>query len=112
MSSVRVEKRPTDHGVVEVLLFEEPLLGHGLQIELDLGLCEEVVIGLTTCGGELAVLGTRLLGGRAHGFELLNLKEGEEQKEVMEAKDDEEEESEADGEVQEKVTQSMHVTCR
>ena len=60
----------------------------------------------------LLVLGTRLLGGRAHGFELLNLKEGEEQKEVLEAKDDEEEESEVDGEVEEKVTQSMHATCR
>ena len=30
----------------------------------------------------------------------------------MEAKDDEEEESEVDGEVEEKVTQSMHATCR
>ena len=43
-----------------------------------------------TCGGEVVVLGTGLLGGRAHGFNLLTLREGEEQKEVLEAKDDEE----------------------
>ena len=48
LSSVRVEKRPTDYGVVEVQFFEEPLLGHGLMIELDLSLCEEVLVGLTT----------------------------------------------------------------
>ena len=52
-----------------------------------------------TCGGELVVLGTRLLSGSAHGCCLLNLREGEEQKEVLEAKDDEEKESEVDGEV-------------
>ena len=40
------------------------------------------------------------------------LKEGEEQKEVLEAKDDEEKESEVDGEVEERerVTQSAHDT--
>ena len=38
------------------------------------------------------------------------LKEGEEQKEVLEAKDDEEKESELDGEVEERVTQRAHET--
>ena len=52
------------------------------------------------CGGELVVLGTRLLSGSAHGFCLL--KKSEEQKEVLEAKDDEEKESEIDGEVGER----------
>ena len=40
-----------------------------------------------------------LLSGSARGCCLLSLKEGEEQKEVLEAKDDEEKESETDGEV-------------
>ena len=38
------------------------------------------------------------------------LKEGEEQKEVQEAKDDEEKESEVDGEVGDRVTQRAHET--
>ena len=58
------------------------------------------------------VIGPRLLGGHAHGFSLLNLREGEEQKEVLEAKDDEEEESEVDGEVEQRVTQRAHDTWR
>ena len=40
------------------------------------------------------------------------LKQGEEQKEVLEAKDDEEKESELDGEVEERVTQRAHETWR
>ena len=42
-SSVRVEQRLTDNGVVVVQAFGEPLLGYGLLIELDTSLCEEVV---------------------------------------------------------------------
>ena len=38
------------------------------------------------------------------------LKEGEEQKEVLEAKDDEKKESEVDGEVEERVSQRVHET--
>ena len=106
-SSVRVEKRLTDYGVVEVQVFGEPLLGHGLLIELDVSLCEEVVVGLITCGGEVVVIGPHLLGGSAQGISLLDLREGEEQKEVLEAKDDEEEENEADGEVEERDTQHV-----
>ena len=70
-SSVRVEERLTDNGVVVVQVLGEPLLGNGLLIELDKTLCEEVVVGLITCGGELVVLGTRLLSGSAHGCCLL-----------------------------------------
>ena len=40
------------------------------------------------------------------------LKEGEEQKEVLEAKGDEDKESEVDGEVEERVTQRAHETWR
>ena len=56
-SSVRVEERLTDNGVVVVQVFGEPLLGYGLLIELDVGLCEEVVVLLIPCGGVLVVLG-------------------------------------------------------
>ena len=35
-SSVRVEERLTDNGVVVVQVFGEPLLGYGLLIELDI----------------------------------------------------------------------------
>ena len=65
-----------------------------------------------TCGGEVVVLGTRLLSGSTHGCCLLNLREGEEQKEVLEAKDDAEKESEVDGEVEEResVNQRVHET--
>ena len=62
------------------------------------------------CGGEVAVLGTRLLSVSAHGCCLLNLKEGEEQKEMLEAKDDEEKEIEMDGEVEERATRRVHET--
>ena len=86
------------------------MLGYGLLIELDTSLCEEAVVGLITCGGELVVLVNRLLSGSAHGCCLLNVKEGEEQKEVLEAKDDEEKESEVDGEVEERVNQRVHET--
>ena len=61
----------------------------------------------STCGGEVVVLGTRLLSGSAHGCCLLNLKESEEQNEVLEA---EEKESEVDGGVEERVTQRVHET--
>ena len=70
-SSVRVEERLTDNGVVVVQVFGELLLGYGLLIELDICLCEEVVVGLTTCGGVLFVLGTQLLSGSVHGCCLL-----------------------------------------
>ena len=66
-SSVRVEERLTDNGVVVVQVLGETLLGCGLLTEIDISLCEEVVVGLITCGGVLFVLGTRLLSGSAHG---------------------------------------------
>ena len=69
-----------------------------------------MVVGLITCGGKVVVLGTRLLSGSAHGCCLLNLREGEEQKEVLEAGDEKEKESEVDGEVEERVHQRVHET--
>ena len=69
----------------------EPLLGHGLLIELDVSLCEEVVLGLITCGEEVLVIGPHLLSESAQRYLLLNLGEDEGQEEVLEGKDEEEE---------------------
>ena len=111
-SSVRVEERLTDHGVVAAQVFGEPLLGYGLLIELDISLCEEVVVGLITCGGELVVLGTRLLSGSAHGCCPLASRKVKSRRKCLEAEDDEEKESEVDGEVEESVIQRAHETWR
>ena len=70
-SSIRVEERLTDNSVVEVQILGEPLLGYGLLIELEVSLCKEIVVGLTTCRRELAVLAPPLLSGSAHGRCLL-----------------------------------------
>ena len=112
LSSVHVEKRLTDYGVVEVQVFGDPFRGQGLLIDLDVSLCEEVVAGLITCGGEVVVIRPHLLGGSAQGFSLLNLREDEGQEEVLEAKDEEDEESEVDEEVEEvrENAQLMHAT--
>ena len=111
-SSVRVKERLTDNGVVVVQVFEEPLLGYRLLIELDISLCEEVVVRFITCGGEVVVLGTRLLSSSAHGCCLLASRKVKSRKEVLEAKNDEEKESEVDGEAEERVTQHTHETWR
>ena len=85
----------TDGDVVVVHVFGEALLGHGLLGELDISLCEEVVVGFITCGGVLVVLGTRLSAAVRMAV-VYNLKEGEGQEEVLEAKDEEEEKSEVE----------------
>ena len=91
MSSVCVKEHLTDCGVVVIHvlgepLLGEPLLGHGLLIELDVSLCEEVVLGLITCEGEVIVIRHHLLGESAQGILLLNLREDEGQEEVLEDK--------------------------
>ena len=77
LSSVCVKEHLTDCGVVVIHDFGEPLLGHGLLIELDVRLCEEVVLGLITCEGEVLVSRPHLLGESAQGDLLLNLGEVE-----------------------------------
>ena len=109
-SSVRVEERLTDNGVVAVQVIGEPLLGYRLLIELDISLCEELVVGLITCGGELVVLGTRLLSGSAHGCCLFTSRKVKSRRKCWKLKDDEEKESEVDGEVEERATQHAHET--
>ena len=71
-SSVRIEEHLTDGDVIVVEVFREPLLGelllgHGLLIELDVSLCEEVILGLITCEGEVIVIRPHLLGESAQG---------------------------------------------
>ena len=73
LSSVCVKEHLTDRGVVVIDVLAEslvgdPLLGHGLLIELDVSLREEVVLGLVTCVGERFVIRPRLLGESAQGI--------------------------------------------
>ena len=91
-ASVCGKEHLTDCGVVVIHVFGEPLLGHGLLIELDVSLCEEAVFRLTTCWGGVLVIRPHLLSESAQGYLLLNLREVE----VLENKDEEEEESEVD----------------
>ena len=88
------------------------MLGHGLLIALDVSLCEEVVFGLITFEGEVIVRRPHLLG-ECTGDLLLNLREVEGQEEVLEIKDEEEEESEVDEKVKEvrENAQLMHAAC-
>ena len=117
MSSVCVKEHLTDCGVVVIHvlgepLLAEPLLGHGLLIELDVSLCEEVVLGIIPCEGEVFVIRHHLLGESAQRILLLNLREDEGQEEVLEDKDEEEETSEVDEKVKEvrENAQLMHAT--
>ena len=68
LSSVCVEEHLTDCGVVVIHLFGEPLLGHGLLIELDVSLCEEEVLGLITCEGKDLSLDPISLAKKHKGF--------------------------------------------
>ena len=94
MSSVCVKEHLTDCGVVVI----------------HVSLCEEVVVELITCGGEVLVIGPHLLSDSAQGYLLLNLREDKGQEEVLEDKDEEEEESEVDKKVKEvrENAQLMH----
>ena len=97
----------TGGDVVVVEDFREPLLGHGHLGVLHTSLCDEVVVGLITCG--------RVLFGQGPSRALVlvhNNKEdeGEKQKEVRESQGSEEIESEVDREVGEKITQRARET--
>ena len=66
--SVCAEEHLTDCGIVAIHVLGETLLGHGLLIELDVSLCEEVVLGLITCMEEGLVSRPHLLGESAQGI--------------------------------------------
>ena len=117
MYSVCVKEHLTDCGVVVIHVFGEPLLGeallgHGLLTELDVSLCQEVVLGLINCGGDDLVSRLHLLSESAQGILLLNLREDEGQEEVLKEMDEEEKENGVDEKVKEvrENAQLMHAT--
>ena len=67
---------------------------------------------LLQSGGELVVLGTRLLSGSAHGCCLLTSRKVKSRRRCWKLKMNEEKESELDGEVEERVIQRAHETWR
>ena len=52
-SSARIKERLADGDVTVDEVIREPLLGHGLLCVFDISLCNEVVVGLTTCGAKV-----------------------------------------------------------
>ena len=64
-SSARIKERRTDGDAIVVEVFRKPLLAEGLLGVFDIRLCNEVVVGLITCGGVLLGQGAKLLSGSA-----------------------------------------------
>ena len=74
MSSARVEERLADGYVIVVEVIRVPLLARGLLGVFDISLCEEVVVGLMTCGrlvlgqrAEVISKSTQCIYPRPHG---------------------------------------------
>ena len=110
-SWARIEERLTDGDIFVVEVFREPLLGHGLLGELDISLCDEVVVGPVE---EFLLSGVPSSSAAVRVVLVHDIKEeeGERQKEVQEAKGDEERESEVDGKEGERATQRARETWR
>ena len=90
-SSARIKERLTDGDVIVVEVIREPLLAQGLLGVFDINLCNEVVVGLTICGG--IFLGQRVLSGK----EVEDVGQEEQQSDKRE----DEERDEVKGEVEE-----------
>ena len=88
------------------------LLGHGLLIELDVSLCEEVVLGLIPCVGERLVSRPHLLGESAQGIYFLTSVKLKGKRNCLRMMMKKEEESEDDEKVKEvrENAQLMHAT--
>ena len=112
-SSARIEERLTDGDVIVVEVFREPLLGHGHLGELDTSLCNDVVVGLITCGRLVLGQGAKVPSGSARGCCPRHQRRGK-WKAVRSSGSYryEEKESEWDGEVEARVTQHAHETWR
>ena len=67
-SWARFKERLVDGDVIVVEVIRVPLLGHGLLGELDMSLCDEVVVGLITCGRLVLGQGAKVLSGSAQGI--------------------------------------------
>ena len=64
-SSARIKERLTDGDVIVVEVLREPLLGHGRLGVFEIGLRDEVVVGLITCGRLVLGQGAKVLSGSA-----------------------------------------------
>ena len=67
-SSARIEERLADGDVIVVEVIREPLLAQGFLGVVDVSLREELVVGLTTCGGLVLGQGAKVLSGSTQGI--------------------------------------------
>ena len=67
-SSARIKESLPDGDVIVVEVIKELLLAWGLLGVFDISLCDEVVVGLTTCGGVILGQGARVLNGSTQGI--------------------------------------------
>ena len=66
-SSARIREGLADGDVTVAEVFREPLLARGLLGVFDKSLCDEVVVGLMTCGGVILGQGAKVLSGSVQG---------------------------------------------
>ena len=67
-SSARVKERLADGDVIVVEVIREPLLAQGLLGVFDISLCDEMVVGLITCGRLVLGQGANVLSGCTQGI--------------------------------------------
>ena len=67
-SSARMKERLTDGDVIVVEVIKDLLLAKGLLGVFDISLCNEVVVGLITCGGVVLGQGAKVLSGSTQGI--------------------------------------------
>ena len=68
LSSARVEERLADGDVIVVEVIRGPFLDRGFLDVFDMSLCEELVVGLTTCGRLVLGQGAKVLSGSTQGI--------------------------------------------
>ena len=66
-SSARIKERLADGNVIVVEVIREPVLARGLLGVFDISLCDEVVVGLITCGRLVLGQGAKVLSGSTQG---------------------------------------------
>ena len=67
-SSGRIKERLTDGDVIVVEVIRELLLASGLLGVFDISFCNEVVVGLITCGKNVLGQGAKVLSGSTQGI--------------------------------------------
>ena len=68
LCSARIRERLADGDVIIVEVIKVPLLARGLLGVLDVSLCDEVVVGLITCGRLVLGQSAKVLSGSAQGI--------------------------------------------